>query len=235
MTEAKRQQLQEAYALIKANRKREATRILVEFLKQYRDDAEAWWLLANAADSPAKQRQALEQVLRVRPDHAAARRKLEQLGVTGLDSIERKPRIRPLSQMSSAPARQNVVTPQSPFTVDVFADDPSASSAEADDSFAPQSPQFGKPAGDDLFDTPLEGPFAAVTEADDSLDDPFASPPARPVERLHETQTPPESGVDSATSRPVVTPQPLDDDDSPGDPFARMAARMPQQQPEPPC
>src|SRR5690606_41789072 len=86
----------------------------------------------------------------------------------------------------------------------------------SDLSFAPQSPQFGKPAGDDLFDTPLEGPFAAVTEADDSLDDPFASPPARPVERLHETQTAPASAADAATPRPAVTAPPSGHDDSPG-------------------
>src|SRR5215216_7194619 len=81
MSDQSQQDLQQAYSLIKAGNKQEAARLLVNILKTERDNAEAWWLLANASPDTVKARQALQQVLRIRPDHAAARSMLDKLDV----------------------------------------------------------------------------------------------------------------------------------------------------------
>lgn len=65
MSEQTRRQLQQAYELIRAGQREQAGAILVTILKQDRNNADAWWLLANASNDPDKTRQALENVLRI--------------------------------------------------------------------------------------------------------------------------------------------------------------------------
>ncbi|MBE2267040.1 MAG: pre-peptidase C-terminal domain-containing protein [Anaerolinea sp.] len=72
-------QMRQAYELIKQGKKREAVAILQPILKTDRSNADAWWLLANALTEPEKQVQALEQLLRLRPDDGRASRMLERL------------------------------------------------------------------------------------------------------------------------------------------------------------
>ncbi len=78
-SDSTRQQLQQAYDLIKANRKSEAQALLMPILKADEDNANAWWLLANALSDPAEIREALEYVLRLRPGDAKAQKMLNDL------------------------------------------------------------------------------------------------------------------------------------------------------------
>ncbi|MCS7070178.1 MAG: pre-peptidase C-terminal domain-containing protein, partial [Anaerolinea sp.] len=73
------QQLQQAYQLIRQGNKQEAMRILVPIVKADANNADAWWLLANAVSDTNQARRALEQVLRLRPNDDKARRMLDRL------------------------------------------------------------------------------------------------------------------------------------------------------------
>ncbi len=64
------EQLQQAYQLIKAGQKLQAEEILRPLVSEDVDNADAWWLLANAVADPDEIRMALDHVLRLRPDHA---------------------------------------------------------------------------------------------------------------------------------------------------------------------
>jgi hypothetical protein len=75
------QQLQQAYELIKAGRKAEAVKILTPIVTFDEDNANAWWLMANASDLPEDIREALEHVLRLKPDNDKAQYMLEQLNI----------------------------------------------------------------------------------------------------------------------------------------------------------
>jgi hypothetical protein len=73
------QKLKQAFDLIKAKKKKEAVDILLPILKTDQDNADAWWLLANARDTPDDIREALENVLRLRPTHEKAQQMLDKL------------------------------------------------------------------------------------------------------------------------------------------------------------
>ncbi|MEO8612780.1 MAG: pre-peptidase C-terminal domain-containing protein [Chloroflexota bacterium] len=79
MSEPTLTQLQQAYQLIKNGEKEEAISVLRPMLTVDPNNADGWWLLANAVSDPAEQRSALEKVVMLRPDHAQAREKLQQL------------------------------------------------------------------------------------------------------------------------------------------------------------
>lgn len=72
-------ELRQAVALLRAGQRAEAARRLAPIVQAERDNADAWWLLANSAPTPEAARTALEQVLRLRPDHEKARRLLDQI------------------------------------------------------------------------------------------------------------------------------------------------------------
>ncbi len=78
-SDATRQQLQQAYEHIRSGRKSEAAALLMPILKADEDNANAWWLLANAVTDPADIREALENVLRLRPGDAKAQKMLDDL------------------------------------------------------------------------------------------------------------------------------------------------------------
>lgn len=73
------QQLQQVYEAIKAGRKQEAISILRPILEANPDQANAWWLMANAQQDPQAIREALENVLRLRPDNDKAQQMLAKL------------------------------------------------------------------------------------------------------------------------------------------------------------
>lgn len=73
------QPLQQAYEAIKAGRKQEAISILRPILEADPDQANAWWLMANAQQDPQAIREALENVLRLRPDNDKAQQMLAKL------------------------------------------------------------------------------------------------------------------------------------------------------------
>ncbi len=79
MDEQTKSQLQRAYALIKAGNKPDALKLIDPILKSEPDNEIAWWLAANTVTNPRHVEYALNQVLRINPNHGGAKAKLAEL------------------------------------------------------------------------------------------------------------------------------------------------------------
>lgn len=83
--------IQEAYSLIRSGKKHAAVDLLLPILRDDKDNLNAWWVLANALDDREEIRQALEQVIRLDPDHIPANNRLakmdEEDGFNGYDEF----------------------------------------------------------------------------------------------------------------------------------------------------
>lgn len=75
--------LQESIRALRAGDRREARRLLGGVVAENPGNVAGWWLLAATLDDPEQKRYALRRVLRLRPDHAGARRLLDQLETPG--------------------------------------------------------------------------------------------------------------------------------------------------------
>lgn len=73
------QSVQEAYNLVRSGRKHSAVDILLPILRDDKDNLNAWWVLANALEDPQEIREALEQVIRLDPDHIQANNRLDKM------------------------------------------------------------------------------------------------------------------------------------------------------------
>ena len=177
--------LQQAYQLIRSGEKTEAVKLLLPIVRADPDNADAWWLLANAVEKSDQAKRALQQVLKVRPNDQRARRFLEQLGGTPPSTRTPSPPTTfdedVLFTTSGAPA----VYEDDPFDDDLppieddVWEDPFAldDSDESDAAFRP--PGASRPVDPDLnFD---EDPFAP--------DKPVVPPPAPPAKRQSNSQT----------------------------------------------
>lgn len=82
-----RDQLKQAQSLIKQRDKQGAINIIKPILRENKELASAWWLLANALDDPKQQRHALQQVLRIRPGEPRAKKMLEILSEVKKDAF----------------------------------------------------------------------------------------------------------------------------------------------------
>lgn len=109
--------LQLAYRLIREGNKQEAVRILTPIVRADPQNADAWWLLANAVDNPEQKRRALERVLRLRPEDERAQRMY-----SGLNNPAARPRRPAPSAVESFPARDEFSTQDSEFRLDETAD-----------------------------------------------------------------------------------------------------------------
>ena len=119
MSEPTRAQLQQVYQLIKNGEQEEAISVLRPMLTVDPNNADAWWLMANAVSDPAEQRSALEKVVMLRPDHAQARAKLAELkaasefrfedssSAVGFgDTLEKPKRDQPVYVQAAEPAKK---------------------------------------------------------------------------------------------------------------------------------
>ncbi len=79
MADSMRQQLQQAYQYIKDKKFFEARAILLPLVQQDRENVDAWWMLANAQTDPTASRDALQIVLKLKPDHANAKAMLDRI------------------------------------------------------------------------------------------------------------------------------------------------------------
>jgi hypothetical protein len=79
MSDPTREQLQQAYQLIKARRKAEAKEILIEVLTANPSLVDGYWLWSLAAETPDEAREALQEILSIDPSHERARNALERL------------------------------------------------------------------------------------------------------------------------------------------------------------
>src|SRR5688572_23285313 len=73
------QQLQHAYQLIQLDKREQAANLLTVMLASDRDNADAWWLLAQAASDPNTTRRALLRVMELRPADQRARQMLDSM------------------------------------------------------------------------------------------------------------------------------------------------------------
>lgn len=73
------EQLREAASLIKQGRKREAGQIVQTILQMDKENAQAWWLMANLLDEESKVISCLERVLKIQPEHTGAQELLARL------------------------------------------------------------------------------------------------------------------------------------------------------------
>lgn len=231
-------QLQEAFALIKSGREKEAVALLMPILKADRDNANAWWLMANALEKPDQVRGALEQVLRLRPDNTKAQQMLVKINtlyarVGSSDAASAPPPAQP------RPAAPPQPTPPDPFD-DPFAAPPDRPAtavtmpkqrpsltaptdpfAAPDDPFAAAPPpQRQNPAAAAAF-VPIgaqKRPAPAIEVPDDE-DDPFASPPPQKAATINDF-------IQRSTQTFAVQQDddPFEDDLFPDDPFGDDAS-----------
>lgn len=169
--------LQQAYQLIRSGDKTEAVKLLLPIVRAEPDNADAWWLLANAVEKSDQAKRALQQVLKVRPNDQRARRFLEQLGGTPPPARTPPPTTFdedvPFTTSGTPPVYEDdpFADDLPPIEEDVW-EDPFAldDSDKSDAAFRP--PGASRPVDPDLnFD---EDPFAP--------DKPLESPPARKAE-----------------------------------------------------
>ena len=217
MSQQHQAQLQEAYQLIKSGQRQAATRILLTVLKQDRDSADAWWLLANATSDPQKQQQALNQVLRVKPDHNAAQKLLDKVSTAAAMRSEPPPPAAPPAQPASpfgdADPWGSGAAPFASSSSSSRADDP------FDDPFAASSTQTrGQTVEDDPFGDPCALPSTQTrgrAVEDDPFGDPFAAPSTQARGRAVDDPFGDPFAASSSSSRA---------DDPFGDPFAVSTA-----------
>src|SRR5947207_1025537 len=79
MANATRSQLEQAYDLIQQDKLDQAIALLKPITKKEPDNADAWWLMANAVSEPTDAHNALQNVLRLNPSNDQARELLQQL------------------------------------------------------------------------------------------------------------------------------------------------------------
>lgn len=107
--------LQVAYRLIREGNKQEAVRILTPIVRADPQNADAWWLLANAVDNPEQKRRALERVLRLRPEDERAQRMYANLQNPAPQARRAPP---PSPAVESFPATDEFSTRDAEFTLD---------------------------------------------------------------------------------------------------------------------
>jgi len=79
MADSVRAQLVQAYNWIKEGKRQQAEDLLITVLKNHPENADAWWLMANALTDPQEQREALEEVIGLRPGDDKARKMLARI------------------------------------------------------------------------------------------------------------------------------------------------------------
>jgi len=190
MSESVQEQLKQAYELIRAKKRKEAIALLLPILKTDENNANAWWLLANALDDPDDAREALQNVLRLRPDHDKAQQMLDQINRLHPPAVE----------IESEPAGDSFDFDEPQELADLLPGTSPAAGLGADPFGTAQS--FGAPssASSDPFGGPAQT-FGAPSSgkrqrsADEDLfggaaagagDDPFGAPAATPRKRKDE-------------------------------------------------
>lgn len=135
MADGGRSQLVQAYNWIKEGKRQQAENLLISVLQSQPQNADAWWLMANALTDPQEQQEALEEVLKWRPGDEKARKMLARIAPPPppppvensydpfADLLEETP-----AKTSPAPSTRSVGQASSPFD-----DDPFGTVADVDD------------------------------------------------------------------------------------------------------
>ncbi len=97
--------LKQGIATLKAGRKAEAHKLLMQVTQQDERNETAWLWLSGAVDTDEERRTCLENVLAINPNNGVARR--------GLESLIAKEGVRPLGAVSSlTPRAEPIATPR---------------------------------------------------------------------------------------------------------------------------
>lgn len=133
-------QLERIYALIQREQTDDAMQLLRPLLEEHSDNADVWWLMANAVDDPRQARRALINVLKINPRHGRARNLLDKLN----ESFP--PRDDELMMMMEMPeADERFVVPSSESgEEEINFDDPFAEGAEEGISFDDDEDPFAE-------------------------------------------------------------------------------------------
>jgi len=201
MSDQIKQQLREAYEFVKNGQRDQARAILDSVVNSDPNNADAWWLMAMAVSTPAEMRNALENVIRIKPDHANARQMLDKMNAQFF----------PSAPAASAPAP----TPPTPAT------QPPTPPAAPTQQIAPQPPPVIPPAPtlSSVPPTPPAPPApsarpASGSQMGESLDDLFAPLPSASAGPAAPKSTFPEDDLfaplPAGAPAPVYTPPPYD-------------------------
>lgn len=98
--------LKQAADLIKAGRTKPARALIIEVLREDPDNAQAWYMLSFSVPRTDRQIYALEQTIRLAPDHQKAIDRLKKLGGNLPDQIEEQGTMPTESQTGATPAAQ---------------------------------------------------------------------------------------------------------------------------------
>ncbi len=129
MPDANRAQLVQAYNWIKAGKKQQAEQLLISVIQQHPENADAWWLLANALSEPAEQQEALEEVLKLRPGDEKAQKMLARFVPPPPAPVKEEDPFADLLEETQSPAK----SASNKFSTVDFDDDPFGTGADADD------------------------------------------------------------------------------------------------------
>lgn len=171
-----KQQLVKAFDLIKKDQTEEAVALLKPIVAAEPDNADAWWLMANAAGEPKDARRALVNVLKINSGHVKARDLLDKLNEQFPPSDDELMMM--LDIEDSAPPPYPMATEGGFDDADASQDD-SIFSSDIDDLFKeeveplPTAEEANRTAlrmgqdDDDFGLKPGENPFAELLERDE--------------------------------------------------------------------
>ena len=133
MADMVRSQLIQAYNWIKAGKKQQAEDLLITVLKTQPENADAWWLLANAVTDTQDQREALNEVLKLRPGDEKARKMLTRLAPPPPAPEDDDDPFADLLEDTPAPIGSATSDRSASPTKDAFDNDPFDVEADVDD------------------------------------------------------------------------------------------------------
>lgn len=170
-----RQALDRAFELIRQDKMDEAIAILKPITEAEPQNANAWWLLANAQTEARDARRALANVLTINPNHTKARDLLEKLNDLYPPRDDELMMLMDLPEPEAAPAAKAPVVAESTYEEeDLFGDDPFGEPENATPAPS-KAPKARTSEIDDLFSTtPAGGQSDDDFGLDEDDDNPFA-------------------------------------------------------------
>lgn len=227
MDEQTKSQLQRAYALIKAGSRAEALKLIDPILKSEPDNEIAWWLAANTVTNPRHVEYALNQVLRINPNHGGAKAKLAELifEVAPVPppfavSVVEPPKTTNWMPSQSPPAKQSqsthwltgaLVVVAVGLLMGVIAAVITVLGKDDSPSSPTQSAFNSNPTSDVLVDDSEAVPTRPSVEGREELPPTWTPNPPIPTATLppYYTSTPRPTDTPFSTSRPIVTIDPV--------------------------
>lgn len=164
-----RQQLRKAFELINKDQLEDAIAILKPITAAEPENADAWWLLANASSEPRDARRALVTVLKLDPRHAKARESLDKLNelfppsddelMMMMDIEEPEPDLPMATRSDFADADEEGDSPFKSEIDELF-------STIKDDDLDFEKVTLSETSDDDDFGDDDDDPFASLLEED---------------------------------------------------------------------